>query len=216
MNEVLSDALQFRTAFSFTRFRANLQRGDYDIALIQPYDYTVAVKSGYIPVAQMRGSLSARFFVREDNAEIRSIDDLRGKTIAMPPANSALAHLGLEYLQQHNLNPNHDVRVDFRRSHDSCVEQVLKQRAHACVTSDLTVEKIVQLDSGQRLKAIATSRQIPTLFFAVHQRLDSELIEKIKSMIIGLRNDERGQQILGKVRLDEFVAFRANEYQQLQ
>jgi phosphonate transport system substrate-binding protein len=80
-------------------FGDELRREVYDIAFVQPFDYVDAHDNhGYLPLARQSGNLHALIVVRDDSP-LKSLKDLRGKTIANPPVDAAVSHLTSMALQ---------------------------------------------------------------------------------------------------------------------
>ena len=91
---VLGRDVQFVSKTSYESFSRNLlDEQTYDIAFVQPFDYVLAADhSGYLPLAARPEKLYA-LLVTTENSPIRSIADLKGKRISLPPRDAAISRL---------------------------------------------------------------------------------------------------------------------------
>lgn len=185
----------------------------YDIALVQPFDYERAVKSGYLPLAQLNGRIAAAFYVVADSP-LHDVNELRGKVIAMPPVETAVSHLGLQYLKAQGLNPGKDVQIEYRRSHDSCIEHILSKQAVACVTTRQVVQMMPE--EVKEVRILSESGSIPSVLLMAHQRLSETQRKALRDNILSWGGSASGQEMLRTMNYDPFVPFVAADYQNMQ
>jgi phosphonate transport system substrate-binding protein len=211
MQAALQHPVRLESVPTFAAFGRALAQNSYDIALIQPFDYPVVVeKLGYVPLAQFAVPLVTQFFVRNDS-RYRKIEDLRGTTIAMPPAPAANTRMALRALYDNNLIPGADVTVRYFSSHDSCIQQVWAGTASACGTAKppiLVFEKRMQA----KLRAIYDTPPIPHIMFVANPRVPAEQRAKLQALIIGWSTTEDGRAMLKNLGFPGFVAPKPTEY----
>ncbi len=159
---------------------AKLERQEFDIAFIRPFDYVgIAENAGYIPVAIRREPLSAIFVVKEESP-LADLSDMRGKTIAMAPKEAALSYIGKAALLEVGLSPGDDVIIEHMKGHHSCLQQVLIGTASACVTGRPAL-RVFQNKMNIELKVLSETKKFPSMLFVVHSRVpesDRRLIEE--------------------------------------
>ena len=199
MAKELSDAVgkpvKFTSATSFAAFKARLMEEELDIAFLQPFDYvTLADELGYIPVASRGENLRALFVVRPDS-NIRKLSDLKGKKIATPPRIAAVSYLIKSHLRENGIDPNKDVRIIYRRSHISCMQQVQIKAVDACGTAYPPL-RVFKNKMNKPLDIIAETDPIPHALFAVHPRVSKEDREKIQQRVITWTSTDTGKKIL--------------------
>ena len=184
----------FKTASNFGSFLDGVASGIYDVILVQPFDYAQAVRSGYLPLAAMKNPLQGTFFVRDDSP-IHSIADFKGKTIAMPPTDSAQSRLARHALTEAGLVPDRDVKIKYRPTHDSCMREVLQGTTAACATAPLV---LTMLPKGltQGLHPVGKTHTVPGVAFLVHQRVPAKTREQLKEEILSWGNSAEGRRIL--------------------
>ena len=208
---ILNQPVKLESAPSFTEFKLEMVMRQYDIALIQPFDYPVVVeKMGYIPIAQMSVPLITQFFVRDDS-NFKTIEDLRGSTIAMPPAQSANAIMAVRALFDNKLTPGTAVEVNYFNSHDSCLQQVWAGSASACGTATPPVLLFEQRMQA-KLRAIYDTPPIPHILFVASPRVSAENRAKLQQLITGWNKTENGRAILKGLGFPGFVVAKPAEY----
>lgn len=183
MSKTLERPVGFRTSTEFKRFFKKLSQQRYDFALIQPFWYPPAAdRFNYIPLARFEEPLTSVIIVPEDSP-IKSLNDLRGKTIATPPAFVPVVHMARRALMDRGLKTGIDLYFKAYKSVDSCFQQVLIGDASACVAPNFakkTIEKKLQV----KLRTVVESPSIPNLSFVVHSRVPVAHREMVKNLLL--------------------------------
>lgn len=205
--------MHLRTASNYDVFYQGVARGDYDVVLAQPFEYVNATRAGYLPLARMKEFLQGHFWVREQSV-YHKLADFKGTTIAMASADSAQARLGRQALTQAGLKPGRDVTLNYRPSHDSCLREVQRGTAAACVTAPVTLDMLPQ-DLTRNLRAVGETQRIPGVAFLAHKRLPQATRERLKAEILSWGQSESGRKILLSMALGEFAPVRNGDYQNL-
>ena len=170
MEAALKHPVRLESVQTFSAFSRALEKQNYDIALIQPFDYPSVVEQlGYIPLAQFAVPLVTQFYVRDDS-RYHSIEDLRGSTIAMPPEPAANTRMALRALHDNQLIPGRDVEIRYFNSHDSCIQQVWAGTASACGTAKPPIQ-IFEKRMQAKLRAIYDTQSIPHVLFVANPRI---------------------------------------------
>lgn len=202
-----------RSAVNFGSFLDNVAAGRYDIILIQPFDYAKATQADYLPLAAMKEKLQGEFFVLENSA-FKTPGDFKGKVVALPPAESAQARLGYSALLRAGLQPGNNVKIDYRINHDSCLRQVQRQEAVACVTSPLALKMLPEkITAG--LRGIGKTEAIPGVIFMSHKRVPDKIREQIGSEIIHWHDNDDGVKILRTMGFGDFGPVNLKEYRDM-
>lgn len=205
--------IQLRTSANFGSFMDGVESANYDVVLVQPFAYAKAIQSGYLPLAAMKNSVQGLFLVREQSV-YQSINDLKGKTVAMGPLDSALARLGYRSLMQAHLVPGRDVTVNYRPNHASCLREVQSGTAAACVSSQLNLRMWIPL--VQNLRFIARTETLPGVLFLVHKRVPANIREKLQKEILSWKDTAEGRTILQSLGFGEAIPVDMPAYQKLQ
>jgi len=201
----------FMTSSTYETFMGNLDKEMYDIVFVQPFDYVaIADKYGYRPLARRNKPLPAILVVKPDSG-FSSIEDLRGKTIALPPSVAAMSYLIKDSLEKHGMDVQKDVTIVHHRSHASCMRSVLIGDAQACGTAPPAL-RFFQTKMKTKLKIIAKTKGIPSSIFAVHPRVSENARNKMMQQIAAWPGTTEGKKLLQGVKVEAFVAIKDAEY----
>ena len=158
-----------KTTESYEKFMIALERREYDIAFVHPFDYVdIAKPKGYLPLAGRTEMLASKIVAKE-NSPLRSIRDLKGKSLGMPPVVAAVTILNRFVLRKEGLNPDKDLTMKYFTSHHACLQQLLVGNVDACGVSGQGI-RLVEQQMQLKFKEIGQSPEIPhTLFVAKGQ-----------------------------------------------
>jgi phosphonate transport system substrate-binding protein len=211
MQAAIGHQVRLESVQTFADFGRAIAKQRYDIALIQPFDYPKVVEElGYIPLAQLAVPLVTQFFVR-DNSKYKNLEDLRGTTIAMPPALAANSRMALRALYDNNLIPGSDVQLRYFNSHDSCIQQVWAGKASACGTARPPIQ-IFEKRMQAKLHAIYDTPSIPHIVFVANSRIPAEERSKLQELIVNWSKNKAGQKLLKNLGFPGFVMPKPAEY----
>lgn len=198
----------------YTAFEEGLNKEIYDIAFVQPFDYVEAHdKHGYLPLARRGEDLEGLIVVKQDSP-LKSIKDLKGKTVANPPVDAAVSHLTSMALQEAGINPKTGVKRDYGKSHFSCMQSVLIGTADACGTAEqalLHFEKEKQMTT--RFRILHKTRPIAHSVFVVHKRVAKKDRDALLKTILSWSKTEEGKKIINNGQFIPFVAAKDADYE---
>lgn len=196
---------------TYERFTENLEKQEFDIAFVQPFEYVrIADKYGYRPLATRQEKLAAIVVVKPDSP-LAVLADLKGKNVALPPESAAVSYLFLALLRANGMNPDKDVKRSHHRSHVSCMQKVIIGEADACVTAASAL-RVFQEQMHSELVIIARSREIPHTLFVVHPRVPKKDREALRARILGWDKTDDGKAMLARGQLTPFVSIGDSDY----
>jgi phosphonate transport system substrate-binding protein len=207
---LINKPVVFRTSSSFEKFTENLENQAYDIALVQPFDYQLALDHGYVPLVQKKGMIQAGFFI-SDAGGIKSLQDLKGAAVAMPPPGAAVSRMAIAELRKQGLQAGKDLEIQYRLSHDSCLFQLRRKLVSACAVW-AEVAKLVKPEEMHGIKLLLTTDSIPAPLIVVKKSLPAPMREKLAQEILSWNNTEAGRQLLQTIRIGPFEEFDAARY----
>ena len=203
--------MSLHSSTTLEKFVEILDAQTFDIIFVQPFDYVrMAEKFGYLPIATRNELLSAVLVVKPDS-DIRTIADLKRKTIALPAKIAAVSYLTQSLLTENKLQSGVDVTLTHHRSHVSCMQQVLIGSAHACGSAAPAV-RFFEQQMGVTFRTVGESLKVPHTLFAVHPRVPAAIREKLAQRILNWGNHSEGQQLLQRGRLTSFRVAKDDEY----
>ena len=212
--KALGRKVELSSRAEYATFAEGLRSQTFDIALIQPFDYPAARdRHGYLPVARRGEHLEALIIVPIDS-KIRSLKDLKGKTVANPPSEAAVSYLTSMALLDAGVDPLKGVKREFGKSHFSCMQSVLVGSADACGTAEqalLHFEKEKQMTSKFRI--LYKTPPVAHSLFVVHERVPTEVRGRLQSLILNWPNTEAGKKIIENGQFIPFVLAQDKDYQ---
>lgn len=211
LTQKLKHKVKFRTSSTFKKFLGKLKGEYYDFALIQPFWYPVAVdKKGYLPLLRMKEPFVSLIMVL-DNSQIKTVDDLRGKVIATPPAFVPVVHMARRALLKKGIVPGKHVTFKTFKSVDSCFQQVLIGKASACVAPPFA-PAVFENHMNIKLRTVLKSSGIPNLALVIHPRVAKKDRLIISQSISSWHNTKNGRKLLTDMQTKQFLPIIDKEY----
>ena len=211
LSTALGRPVALKTKSSYAAFMTELDRETYDIAFIQPFDYVRAHDlHGYLPLAR-RGERLAALIAVKDDSPLKTLADLKGKKLGLPPEVAAVSHLTKMALLKAHLDPRTDVKIQYYKAHDSCLQQVLIGEIAACGTAAYPI-RFFENKWHVKFRVLAQSESISHSLFVVHPRVSKSDRDVILKTILSLPETAAGRKLLEKGELKPFVAVTDAEY----
>jgi phosphonate transport system substrate-binding protein len=212
--EDLGRPVHLKTKPTFRKFVDELRKATYDIILVHPFFYVEARdRHQYLPLARLEEPLTAVIMVREDGA-LKTLADLKGKAIALPPELAAVTELVRASLLDAGLVPGVDVALEHYRFKPSCLQAVATRRAAACGLPRFALAQI-DPNNDQKLRSIFETKPVNNFLFAAHARVpESDRIDLTKS-ILAWPFTANGRKILAGGAWTRFVPARDQDYDEI-
>jgi len=175
--------IRFQSSSTYAKYSARLDKGEFDIALVHPFDYALhAEKAGYVPVVRKNEELTT-VFVAPVDSPLQTMEELKGKIIAMPPEGSAVSLLAIAELTRLGLSPHSAIQVKYFGAHNSSLRSVVVKDTDAAATCR-TILRIYENSLGSRLRIIGETAAVPHSLFVVHQRVPATERELIMNILL--------------------------------
>lgn len=211
ISKVIGKPVIFRTSSTYQKFMQKLDNQVFDIAFVQPFDYTrIADKYGYTPLATRQEKLAAIIVTKQDSP-LSNIKDLKHKTISLPPKVSAVSHLIEDHINNYKFVPGKDIKLSYHRSHVSCMQQVLIGTADACGTAAPAL-RFFQHKMKVTFKIISRSKVIPHTLFSIHPRVSKKNKQRIQDAILQWGKTVMGKKLLARGRMKPLRTIQDSEY----
>lgn len=207
--------LEVKLAVTLTvqEFEQELEKGSFDFVYANPYHILkVSTSQGYIPLVRDREPLHGILVVRRDSP-LRKVEELAGKTLAVPSPNA----LGASLLIQADLQHVFKTQMSLLnvRTHSSVYLHVLNGLADAGGGVEKTLS---EQDPSVRdaLRVLYTTRPMPSHPIAAHPRIARQIREKMQKALLEMGNTPSGKGLLDdvpmpypeKTTLDDYLPMR--------
>jgi phosphate/phosphite/phosphonate ABC transporter binding protein len=212
----------------FTQFEISLKNGETDFALQDPHTYITSAnlynKDELLRTLSMDGGTthSAVVVVRQDS-HIKTLNDLRGKTVMFGPKSSSSKWVAARLLFEENgLNINKDLKA---YSHGGCCEDiafsVYMKSVDAGVVCDHFLaeheEKQLELGvEGVKIQVIGRTKPVPNRVLSPRKDVSEDIVSKINNALLKLdRKNPEHAKILYRAELGRFQRAYNNDYDSL-
>jgi len=186
-----------------------------DLAFVHPAGYVIASREAKARIVARnvwhgKATFTSRIYVRRD-AGIRSIEELRGRTIAfVDPASSSGYIYPMVLLIQRGLVKNRDPKTFFRDvlfagSHDAAMRALLNGHVDAMASFDMAREQYLK-DPAERERVvwIAETPPIPEAGIAARDGLDPVLFQRVRDALLGIRGPRHAALLKRLYDIDGF------------
>ncbi|MCB1959531.1 MAG: phosphate/phosphite/phosphonate ABC transporter substrate-binding protein [Rhodocyclaceae bacterium] len=204
--------LVFRTAPDIPSFEDRLKKGEYDLAYMNPYHYTVYSQSaGYRAFAKEKDRRLTGLIVVPKDSPVSDITQLAGQKIAFPaPAAFAASILPRGEFTRRGIA----IDAHYVSSHDSVYRGVAQGLFAAGGGIQRTLNAIDPAVSA-RLRVLTTTPGYVPHAFAAHPRVAPEVVAKVLAGMISLADDDTGQALLAAFKFKGIEAAADPEWDEI-
>lgn len=200
---------KFASTFSVPEFEQVVARGEYDFIYVNPYHlYKERTRQGYVPLVRDQTPLRGIVTVRKDSP-IRTVQDLDGKTLAVPSPNA----IGASMLVRAELERLHGVKTIMvnAKSHSSAYLYAINKLADAAGGVEKT---FVEQDKSVQdaLLVLFTTRDFPSHPIAAHPRVPEKLKEQVRQAFLSMSASGQAEQLLGDIPMAKAIPASMNDY----
>lgn len=203
---------QLTTSLSVSDYERDVHRGVYDFIYVNPYVMpNIEEQPGYVPLIRDRKPLRGILVVRKDSP-VRKVEELQGKTLAVP----SMSALGASLLLRAELDRQYKVKtqVVLAKTHSSVFLHVVNGFADA---GGSVQKALSEQDTRVRdaLRVLYQTSEVPSHPLAAHQRVPAALREQVRKAFLDLSATPQGRELLGKIPMQEAVAASSEDYRPL-
>jgi phosphonate transport system substrate-binding protein len=219
LEQELGMRVSLEMSTDYDTFLANLKLRRYDLVHLNPFDYLSAhEKLAYDALVQNEefgeATIRGAIFVRRDSG-IRQLSDLKGKKILFGGGPQAMmSYIVPTYLLQQAGLTKQDYQESYATNPPNAVLATYLQRADAAGAGEVVRRLPVvtsKIDVDQ-LKMVAVSQPLSHLPWAVKQEMPTALKQRLKGLLIDLKQSEKGRKILKQARLSAFNSATDSDY----
>jgi len=164
-------------------FVERTQRGEYRFVITAPHYARLAQKeAGYVPMLRAKRDQSGVLLV-EKNSPLRSVRELRGKTVTVPQRITIIAMLSLQALRANGLEPGRDVTVRYAASHNSAMLDVLRGES-AAVGASATVLDQMPAEIKGNFRPLAITGVVPPVMFLANPAVPTRETAELTRIIL--------------------------------
>lgn len=194
------------TAPDFTEFARRALRGEYDMAITTGHQARLLqADAGGLPLLTYKAPFLALAVVAAEGP-VRTVDDLRGKTVLGLSPTSLVTLWGLQWLQDAGLR---DVAVNYVSAADSVSQVILNGEAAAGFISQPNYDKLAP-DVAKRLRILERSRPLAGRVYVLDKRHAARRAQ-VEDALWGFAETPEARAYFDKTRLDGYRRLEAGE-----
>jgi len=194
-----------------------------DLAFVHPGGYVLASREAKATIVAKnlwhgKSSFTSRIYVRRDGG-IKTVEDLRGKTIAfVDPASSSGYIYPMVLLIKRGLVTNRDPKsffkeVVFSGAHDASMRALLNGHVDAIASFDMAREQYLKdIAERERLIFVAETEPIPEAGIAARDGLDPATFAKVRAALLQIRGPAHAALLKRLYEIDGFDTAEDREY----
>lgn len=202
-------AIHFKTAKDIPTFERRLAAGDYDLAYMNPYHYTVfSRRPGYRVFAAEKGRMLMGIIVVRKDSLYQDIAELNGQTVAFP-APAAFAASLLTRAQLKNMGVS--VAPKYVSSHDSVYHATamgLYPAGGGVVSTFDNLDPVIK----EKLRIIWKTKEYSPHAIASHARVPAHVIKRMQRAMLEMSHDPQGRALLSTINFQGIRMATDSEY----
>lgn len=190
--------LQFKTGKDIPTFEQRVALGEYDLAYMNPYHYTIYHDNpGYLAIAKAKDKRIKGIIVVHKDSSYKALDEFSGKTLAFPaPAAFAASILPRSQFRQRGI----PITPKYVSSHDSVYRNVATGRFPAG-GGVIRTFKNTSAEVRQQLRILWTTSGYTPHAIAAHPRISKEVVRRIQQAMLNMDNDPEGKALLASIKI---------------
>lgn len=203
--------LKLVSAVTVPEFEKAVRGGALDFAFLNPFLLVHdGERSGYMPVLRDEVPYHGVIVVHRDSA-LQGLNDLDGKTLAVPAFNALAGSLAL---QADLAKAGVRVKLVEMKTHSGAYAAVVQKQAEVAGGADRTLaEQPAAIRDA--LRTIHVSAEVPALPLAAHQRVPEPVRRRLVEALLALSDDPAGRSLLAAVPISRPISATWEDYRDL-
>lgn len=204
----LGAELKLEASRSYEEYLAKLKGGHFHFAMHNPYHTVVSVEHGYTIIGKYLddGDFRGIILVRKDSG-IRTVADLKGKTVSYPAPTAMAATLMTQmFLQEHGLEVMRDVHNVYVGSLESSIMSVYLGQSAAGTTWPPPWRNFQRdrPDIAGKLEVKWQTDPLPNIGVVARKDVPQALVSAVADVLFGLKDTPAGREVLRQISCPGF------------
>jgi len=217
--------VEIKPLSNYGQIYEEIRDGKIDAGFFGSFVYAITrARTGIEPLARPvqpggKSTYTGLLFVRKDSG-IRKPADMKGKTIALvDPATTGGYIAQKEYLLNHGINLDKELKIHWASSHEGAIRAVLSNQAQIGGAKNTVVNKYRKensvFDTVVDIVNETPKKGVPENTLAVRNGLDPRTREKLKKALLAMHNDPAGVPALAAMGASRFIATSDEDFKPL-
>jgi phosphonate transport system substrate-binding protein len=197
----LKEPVLFVTAPDYKSFYERTRHREYPIIItIASAAYLAQAESGYVPMLRPIVDTMPVIVVSR-NSSLKGIQDLHGKTVALPDPLAVIAMQSAQLLRESGLDPGRDVNLKHLPNHSAAVNHVISGEAAAAIVSDRALLQMpAATQAGVRVIQTWEKGKLPGVVYLASPALPPQRVAQLTEAILKFTHDTpEGREFINKL-----------------
>jgi phosphonate transport system substrate-binding protein len=197
----LKEPVLFVTAPDYKTFYERTQRREYPVIItVANAAYLAYAEAGYVPMLRPVVDTHPVIVVKK-NSSLARMQDLRGKTVALPDPLAIIAMQGAQMLRESGLDPVKDVNLKYLSNHGAAVNHVIAGEAAAAIVSDRALLQMpASTQAGVRVIQTWENGAAPGVVYLASPALSAKRVAGLTRTILKfVRETPEGREFIVKM-----------------
>ena len=201
LEQHLKQPVLFVMAPDYKTFYERTQRREYPVIItVANAAYLAYAESGYVPM--LRPVIDTRpVLVVPKNSNLTRMQNLRGKTVALPDPLAIIAMQGVQMLRETGLNPGNDITLRHLPDHSTAVNHVIAGETAAAIVSDRALLQMpAATQEGVRVIQAWEKGAAPGVVYLANPALPPQRVAQLTQAILKfVRETPEGREFIMKL-----------------
>lgn len=205
LEQSLGRPVRVYTANGFKQFFANAQKGDYDLVISAAHIARVLQQeSKFNPIVRFSPGVNSLLMTKL-NSPVKSLESLRGQTIAIPDQLAFASVVGMRWLSDKGMKGNKDYKILEVPTFPSALLAVQKGEAMAAISVAPVLAQIPK-ELKDSLSTLEDTGEFLQFFFLTHPRMDKNDIALLsKELLKFAKETNEGKQFLASTGFGSII-----------
>lgn len=199
LSRVSGIKIQLKTAATEDDFKKQLSLGKYDIAYMNPNEYTIHNKTqGYMAFARESKKKVTGIIVVHKDSPYKTLADLKDQTLVFPKQNEFAASVLPQAKLKHDDIP---IKASYVETGNSVYRSVVKGESPA---GGGVMDSYEHLNPGvnSKLRVIWRTKQYTSHAFATHPGVSNFQRRKVQEALVSMHDDPTGASLLQSINFN--------------
>ena len=223
LGKLYGGAVRVTVASDYAAVIEALRNHTADLAWVHPVGYVLASREAKARIVARnlwhgKATFTSRIYVRKDRG-IKTLEDLRGKTIAfIDPSSSSGYTYPMVLLIQRGLVKNRDPKTFFREvmyagAHDAAMRALLNGHVDAIASFDVAREQYLKDPAErERIVFVAETPEIPEAGIAARDALDPAVVARVRAALLQIKAPVHTELLKRLYEIDGFAPADDRDY----
>lgn len=209
----LARPVQINTAPDFATYIQRVRDGHYDVFLAAPHISAYMEKHYRAKRLACFSRHLNGFFVVHKDSEIKTLDDLVNRQLAMPDRLAIISLLGEATLLHHDIDPGRDI-IAHHTTHNNALLLVAARRQDAAIVGVSSFDS-APLPVRNKLRVLSKTLRVPHMMFQSRADLDEKEYVKIKQAMLSFTAGGAGQRFFQEAAFGDMIPIADAEMREL-